>query len=339
MAITRKHIDNVFGQKFSLLDQKNLEKYFEDSSLDKEARLVVEEQWDEFVADPNILPNLDPIFYKLYYTINSQKDSASKGQRLLFKISQIAAILIVGLLIASSIYFAGFHNEIPSSQQIEFISHSGFRNQFKLPDGTSGWLGYNSELKYHVDSNNQRIVDLDGLAFFNVTHRQKQPFIVKTPAKLNIEVLGTRFNVSSYSGDKSCEVILEQGSVKLNVQDQKVGEMLPNERVIYQSENNSVEKTSVNALDYVAWKDGKLILDDASLKETCIKLGRFYNAEFELMPGVADNQKVRLSLEDETLEDALNLLTLIVPVKFHIGDRTILDDGSSSKKKIIIKNK
>jgi ferric-dicitrate binding protein FerR (iron transport regulator) len=123
------------------------------------------------------------------------------------------------------------------------------------------------------------------------------------------------------------------------VQDRKVGEMLPNERVIYQSENNSVEKSSVNALDYIAWKDGKLILDDASLKETCIKLGRFYNAEFELMPGVADNQKVRLSLEDETLEDALNLLTLIVPVKFHIEDRTILDDSTYSKKKIIIKNK
>jgi hypothetical protein len=57
------------------------------------------------------------------------------------------------------------------------------------------------------------------------------------------------------------------------------------------------------------------------------------------MPGVADNQKVRLSLEDETLEDALNLLTLIVPVKFHIEDRTILDDSTYSKKKIIIKNK
>jgi ferric-dicitrate binding protein FerR (iron transport regulator) len=339
MAINRKHIDNVFGQKFSLLDQKNLEKYFEDSSLDKEARLVIEEQWNEFVADSDSLPNLDPIFYKLYYTINNKKDSISKGHRLLFKISQIAAILIVGLLIASSIYFSNNGHEKVSTQQVEFISRSGFRNQFKLPDGTSGWLGYNSELKYHVDSLNQRIVDLNGLAFFNVTHRQKQPFIVKTPTKLDIEVLGTRFNVSSYSGDNSCEVILEQGSVKLNVQDRKVGEMLPNERVIYQSENNSVEKSSVNALDYIAWKDGKLILDDASLKETCIKLGRFYNAEFELMPGVADNQKVRLSLEDETLEDALNLLTLIVPVKFHIEDRTILDDSTYSKKKIIIKNK
>lgn len=339
MAINRKHIDKVFGQKFSLLDQKNLERYFENSYLNEEAMLVVKEQWEQFVTDPDSCPNLDPVFYKLYYTINNRKDSSPKDRSLFFRISQIAAILIVGLLIATSIYFSNNGSEKVSTQQVEFISRSGFRNQFKLPDGTEGWLGYNSELKYHVDSNDQRIVDLNGLAFFNVTHRPKQPFIVKTPSKLNIEVLGTKFNVSSYSEDNSCEIILEQGSVRLNLQDQKVGEMLPNERVIYQSENNSIKKSNVNALDYVAWKDGKLILNDVSLKETCLKLGRFYNVDFELKTENIDNQKVRLVLEDETLEDALKLLTVIVPVSYHIEKRKIMDNNSYSKTKIILKNK
>lgn len=339
MAISRKHINKIFGQKFSLLDQKNLERYFEDRNLNEEVRLVVKEQWEQFVPNPNSSPNLDPIFYKLYYTVNNQKDSASKGRSLFLRISQIAAILIVGLLIATSIYFSDNGSEKLSTQQVEFISRSGFRNQFKLPDGTEGWLGYNSELKYHVDSNDQRIVDLNGLAFFNVTHRPKQPFIVKTPSKLNIEVLGTKFNVSSYSEDNSCEIILEQGRVRLNLQDQKVGEMLPNERVIYQSENNSIEKSNVIALDYVAWKDGKLILNDVSLEEACIKLGRFYNVEFELKTEVIDNQKVRLVLEDETLEDALKLLTMITPVSFQIEKRKIMDNNSYSKMKIILKNK
>lgn len=339
MAINKKHIDKVFSQKFSLLDQKNLERYFEDSNLNEEARLVVKEQWEQFVPDTESCPNLDPVFYKLYYTINSLEKSGFKGQSLFLRISQIAAILIVGLLITTSIYFSNNGSDKVSTQQVEFISHSGFRNQFKLPDGTEGWLGYNSELKYHVDNNNQRIVDLVGLAFFNVTHRQKQPFIVKTPSKLNIEVLGTRFNVSSYSEDNSCEVILEQGSVRLNLQDRKVGEMSPNERVIYQSENNSIEKSSVNALEYVAWKDGKIILDDVSLEETCLKIGRFYNVELELKTEMIDNQKVRLVLQDETLEDALKLLSMIVPVKYQIEKRKVLDNNSYSKTKIIIKNK
>ncbi len=340
MAINRKHIDKVFGQKFSLHDQKNLERYFEDNNLNEEVRLVVQEQWEQFVPDPDSCPNLDPVFYKLYYSINNRKDTAPKGKSLFFRISQIAAILIVGLLIATSIYFTNNGSEKESSQQVEFISRSGFRNQFKLPDGTEGWLGYNSELKYHVDNNNnQRIVDLNGLAFFNVTHRPKQPFIVKTPSKLNIEVLGTKFNVSSYSEDNSCEVILEQGSVKLNLKDQRVGVMIPNDRVIYQSKNNSIEKSNVNALDYVAWKDGKLILNDVSLEETCIKLGRFYNVEFEMETKNIDKQKVRLVLEDENLEEALKLLTMIAPVSCQIEKRKIMDNNSYSKTKIILKNK
>ena len=339
MAINRKHIDKVFGQKFNLLDQKNLERYFEDNNLNEEAKLVVQEQWEQFVPDPDSCTNLDPVFYKLYYSINNRKDTAPEGKSLFFRISQIAAILIVGLLIATSIYFSNKGSEKVSNQQVEFISRSGFRNQFKLPDGTEGWLGYNSEIKYHVDINNQRIVDLNGLAFFNVTHRPKQPFIVKTPSKLNIEVLGTKFNVSSYSEDNSCEVILEQGSVKLNLQDQKVGVMIPNERVVYHLENNSIEKSNVNALDYVAWKDGKLILNDVSLEETCIKLGRFYNVEFELKTEKIDNQKVRLVLDDETLEESLKLLTMIAPVSYQIEKRKIMDNNSYSKTKIILKNK
>jgi transmembrane sensor len=339
MAIDRKHIDKVFDQKFSLLDQKNLERYFDDSNLNEEARLVVQEQWKKFVPDPESCPNVDPVFYRLYYTINNQKDSYSKGRSLFYRISQIAAILIVGLLIAASIYFSNNGSEKVFAQQVEFISHSGFRNQFKLPDGTEGWLGYNSELTYHVDKNDQRIVDLNGLAFFNVTHRPRQPFIVKTPSKLNIEVLGTKFNVSSYSEDNSCEIILEQGSVRLNLHDQNVGEMLPDERVIYQSANNSIEKSNVNALDYVAWKDGKLILNDVSLKETCMKLGRFYNVDFEFELGYIDNQKVRLVLEDETLEDALTLLAMIAPVSYQIEKRKILDNNRYSKRKILIKTK
>jgi transmembrane sensor len=339
MGIDKIHINKVFNQKFSLLNQKKLETYFEDRHLNEQTRDVLEEQWSHFEPDQENFPNLDHVFYKLYYTINNQKDSISKGRSLILRASQIAAILIVGLLIATSIYFSNSNDRKVSDQSIEFISQTGFRNQFKLPDGTTGWLGYGSQLKYHVDSNDKRVVDLNGLAFFNVAHRQKQPFIVTTPTKLNIEVLGTRFNVSSYSGDQTCEIVLEQGSVRLNLHDRKVGEMNPNERIEYNITNNTIEKSKVNVSDFVAWKDGKLILRDIPLRDACIKLSKFYNVDFEFKAKGFENQDVRLILENESLDEALKLLTMIVPVKFDIEDRKVLDDFSYSKKKIIIKNK
>ncbi|HBL77139.1 MAG: hypothetical protein A2W90_18785 [Bacteroidetes bacterium GWF2_42_66] len=341
MAISRKHIDKVFGQKFSFLDQKMLMKYFDDKEQNEETKLVIKEQWEQFDPGPGAPPNLDHVFYKLYYTINhNRKEAASKRPRLFLRLSQIAAILITGVLIAIGIYFSNKGTGTASNQQVEFISHSGFRNQFRLPDGTTGWLGYDSELKYHVNCDNQRIAELDGLAFFDVAHQKEQPFIVKTPAQLDIEVLGTMFNVSSYAKDKTFEVVLEQGRVKLNLPDQKVQNMLPSERVIYHVENNSIEKTKVSHVeDFLAWKDGKLTLNDVSLKETCLKLSRFYHVEFELQAIDTDNQKIRLNLEDETLEDALNLLTMISPVTWQVEGRKTLGDMTYSKKKVIIKNK
>lgn len=342
MAIIRKHIDNIFSQKFSLRDHKMLEEYFIDEELNQETKHVVQERWEQFDPGPGTPPSLDHVYYKLYYTIHQEgKNIVSKSTDLFLRLSRIAAILIIGVLSVTSIYIYLYNKATvhTDDRQTEFISHSGFRNQFKLPDGTTGWLGYGSELKYHVDRDNRRIVDLDGLAFFNVMHQKKHSFIVKTPAKIDIEVLGTRFNVSSYSEDHSCEIVLEQGRVKLNLPNREIQNMTPNERVIYHSYDNSIEKTNVDVNDFLAWKDGKLILEDVSLSEACIKLGRFYNVEFDLQTKGLHQQKIRMTLKDDPLEDALRLLTIISPVTCQIEERKVLSDDSYSKKKIIIKNK
>ena len=338
MAIDKKHIRNIFKQKFSLFDYKELVRYFETTDLNDKARFLIKDQWMQFVPDPEEETNLDHVFYKLYYTI-SKNDAAAKMKTRVFKFSQIAAILIVGLLIATSIYFSDSFKEKISTQQVEFISKTGFRNKFKLPDGTTGWLGNGSELKYHVDSNDKRIVDLNGLAFFDVTHQKDQPFIVNTPAKLKIEVLGTRFNVSAYSEYDNCEVVLEKGRVRLNINNETFKEMVPNERILFNSKNNTIERSIVNVEEYLAWKDGILILNDVSLKEACIKLSRFYNVDFELETKDLENQEIRLVLGNETLDDALTLLTMISPVKYQIEERKALDDNSYSRKRIIIINK
>ena len=340
MAIIRKYIDKVFSQKYSLLDHKMIETYFTDEKLNQETKSVVRDQWKRFNPEPENAPNLDSAFYKLYYTIHKdRKDVVTKGSHLFLKLSRIAAVLVIGVLSAISLYLynRGF---VPiNDQQTEFVTHGGFRSQFKLPDGTTGWLGYDSKLNYHVSADHCRIVDLDGLAFFDVMHIEKRPFIVKTTSELNIKVLGTRFNISSYSKDNSCEIVLERGSVKLNLPNQKVRNMVPGERVVYHSSCNSIERTKVDVDDFMAWKKGELILKDVSMKEACVKLSRFYNVEFELKAQGLDSQKIRMILKDDPLEEALKLLTIISPITYHIERRKVLPDGKYSKKKIIIKNK
>jgi len=335
MAIRRTHIDNVFRQKFTFLDRRILEDYFKDDVLNEETRTVLQEQWEQFDAAHE--SRLDPVYYKLYYQLRHQKGGITGFRKRFRDYSRIAAVFVAGLLVAAGVYLSMHAGEETATLPVEFISHTGFRNQFRLPDGTSGWLGYGSVLKYHTDDRNRRIVDLNGLAYFDVVHQKKQPFVVQTPAGLDVEVLGTKFNVSSYQGDRVCEVILEQGRVRLGVQGHSVGELCPNERVVYRSADHAVEKSRVDVSDYVAWKDGKLILHDVSLEEACLKLGRFYNVEFEIQTRRADDKKVRLVLEDESLENALKLLTMITSVQIQTEEIKVLNNNSYSKRKIIIK--
>jgi len=340
MTIIKKYIEKVFSQKHSFLDHKMLVKYFTDEKLNQETESVVKDQWKNFNPESEDTTNLDSIFYKLYYTIHKdRKNVVIKGSPLFLKLSRIAAVLIIGVLSTISLYLYNRGFAPINDQQMEFVSHGGFRSQFKLPDGTTGWLGYGSKLKYHVSADHSRIVNLDGLAFFDVMHLEKHPFIVKTPSKLNIKVLGTRFNISSYSKDNFYEIVLEKGSVKLNLPKQKIRNMVPGERVVYHSSDNSIERTKVDVDDFMAWKEGELILRDVSIKEACVKLSRFYNVEFELKGQGLHSQKIRMILKDDSLEDALKLLTIISPVTYHIERREILPGGQYSKKKIIIQNK
>ncbi len=341
MVIHRKHIDQVFSQKFTLLDQKMLVKYFADKNLNEETKVIIKEQWEQFVPDADNIPDLEHAFYKLSYAIDNRKGFTFANRRGVYlNFYQIAAIFIVGLFLTASILTFDHIRNVKKDQQVEFISQTGFRNQFRLPDGTTGWLGSGSELKYSVDDHDQRIVDLNGLAFFNVSHKEKQPFIVTTPVGLTIQVRGTKFNVSAYAGDITCEVVLEQGSVKLNPPGRRDAvNLISNERAVYHPKNHTIEKSKVDVADYLAWKDGKLILNEIPLKEACLKLGRFYHIEFDLQTKNLDKHQVRLVLENETLEDALNLLTLISPVKCLIEDRKMLNSNRYSKKKVIIKNK
>ncbi|WP_163713244.1 FecR family protein [Mangrovibacterium lignilyticum] len=340
MTIERNRIERLFAQKGSLADYKKLDEYFADEHLNKQVKEAIREQWENF--DPDSDSDLAPVdnFHKQYFLLEQNGETTGGKHRLLFQFRQIAAILVAGLIIAGAIYFTRSKTAGIPAQEIQFYSHDGFRSQFTLPDGTTGWLGYNSVLKYHVDNDAVRTVELDGLAYFDVHHLdEKYPFQVTTPSKLNIEVLGTKFNVVSYSDENTCEVVLEQGSVSLNVHEKEVGQLKPNERMVFNIKENKLSKSIVNVHDFLAWKDGKLILHDLSLEETCVKLSRFYNTDIVLESEELKDKKVRLVLEDESLEEALALIALLFPVEYEVVERNMIDNNSFTKKKIILKLK
>ena len=136
-----------------------------------------------------------------------------------------------------------------------------------LPDGSIVTLNANSTVIYsdNWDKNHAREVYLDGEAFFSVTHKNNhQKFIVHTK-DLDVQVLGTKFNVNSRHS--KTQVMLKSGKVKLFLRkaENKEIDMKPGELVDFSTVQYKLEKKMVKPLAYTAWVENKLVFEDATL--------------------------------------------------------------------------
>ena len=106
---------------------------------------------------------------------------------------------------------------------------------------------------------------------------------------MNVIVQGTSFNISSYNDDSSKSVVLVEGQVKIETENNYQTELAPNERLVIS--NNTVSKEIVDVLDYVSWKDGMLVFNSTPMSEILKRIGRYYNVEFENTQEVTLNDK------------------------------------------------
>jgi ferric-dicitrate binding protein FerR (iron transport regulator) len=163
----------------------------------------------------------------------------------------------------------------------------GKRAQITLSDNSKIWLNSGSKLIYPACfATNKREVYLEGEAIFEVSHNKKHPFIVIT-ADLDVRVLGTVFNVSSYRDDQTTSTILESGSVELNYKSNSVfGRskelMVPGMLAIYNPEQGNVEQSKVNTRHYTSWRDGYFIFEKQPLGGILKKISRYYNVSVRL---------------------------------------------------------
>ena len=159
----------------------------------------------------------------------------------------------------------------------EFTTPSGQRAMVKLHDGTTVWLNARSTLRYpnHL-AREERKVELDGEAFFDVEHNEHKPFVVSTE-KLDIKVLGTKFNVFAYKGREEFNTALLEGSVKVyeRMNEEKALFMNPNECV--ELKDNKLVKRPMGNTDFLLWKEGIYAFDDVPFEDIIKKFELYYD--------------------------------------------------------------
>lgn len=196
---------------------------------------------------------------------------------------------------------------------------------FTLADGTRVWVNSDTKLKYPVKFiGNKRLVYLEGEAYFEVTKDKSKPFIVKTFSGMEVEVLGTKFNVDAYKENEKIKTTLISGKVRVS-KDKESSILKPNQQAIYERISNKIVKKEVEAYRYIAWKDGKFLFENERLEDIMIKLSRWYDVEVFFM-----NQEVmdfHFTGDMERYGDISTILRMIeksTNIKFRIKNNTII---------------
>lgn len=187
----------------------------------------------------------------------------------------------------------------------------GGEYQLTLSDGTKVWLNAESSLYYPVTFSGKREVTLTGEAYFEVAKDYKRPFIV-CYANNRIEVLGTKFNVSAYSGN-DMQTTLAEGKVKVSNQNTSVT-LLPNQQATVQ-ETGDINIKEVNAQLFTSWAQGTYQFRQTDLKSIAAQLSRWYDVDIlfknedlkkKLFAGVIFRNN-ELSFAIEVIEDISNV--------------------------------
>ena len=267
-----------------------------------------------------------------------------KKIRLLSYWRQAVAVLVLSVLLSSAYHFLmkPGHSTIEQTVYQEIKAAYGTQTKFQLADGTTVWLNAGSKLKFPIsfDGMGERKVNLVGEGFFEVAKNENQPFIVHA-LQIDVQVLGTSFNVNAYENEDEITVALEEGKVSLlksvNGKTREMVSLNPNEVASYNIPNNKIIHKEEKDLDrYTAWKDGKIVFFDDPVEKLVSRLGNWYNVDIE----VADRRLLAYhftaTFSHESLDQVLKYLSISTPMNYEFIMPPKMDNGEEQRTKVIL---
>lgn len=302
--------------------------------------------------------NPGPAWEKVKAAINSTEShrispELTGSKSLMRRILQIAAMLIILLSAgaAGSWFYMSRQKVQLDDKYCEIIAPPGSKSQITLPDGSKAWINAGSKLSYRGDFNRtDRIVSLEGEGYFTVTSNKMKPFIVKT-AHLSVKAFGTIFNVKAYPEENTVETTLVEGVVEIEAGGKsRTDEALtytlkPKENIIYNIETGIAEqkvagvtpkeqipvsKAKVSEKEiqvisnikpelYTSWKDENWVIEGMPLDKLAVLMERRFNSRIDIKDDALKLYKFTGTIQNETLEQVLVILSLTTPLEYSIG--------------------
>lgn len=255
--------------------------------------------------------------------LEKRKLFRSKALKYCIAAAAAAALFLTGA--ATSELVTGKRQETVLMASSENIS------SYTLPDGSKVWLNKNSWLAYNQKFGKRtRQVTLKGEGYFEVNRDEGRPFIVKMQNNLDIKVLGTTFNACNYPSLNKAEVILRSGSVQVSDNGRNEYVILkPNQKFTWNE--GTAEISSVNAMNCCRWFEHRLVFDNVKLKDILENLSHKYQTEISLNVGNLADKHMSMTIRDESVEDILDILTTLLPIRWRYQGAEIIIENKTKK--------
>jgi ferric-dicitrate binding protein FerR (iron transport regulator) len=318
MSNARKIIGEYFKNVYPEHIRKNFAAWLKFPKDVKEKDEALQDVWNTLEAEADA--STEKSFRKLQARIFSPTNiSARKIFNLSIRIlSRVAAVLLLPLLsiAATYIYMKKDAVAMGDVKLVEYIVPNGEIRNIVLPDSSQVRLNAGSILVYPQRfTGKTRTVYLNGEAYFNVFRNEKQVFTVIT-ADMEVEVLGTVFNVSSYTDSKNSSATLERGKVNVRFKNTNYQDVMlnPNERILYDRNSGLVEKQTIKVENVVAWTKGNIVLQGMTIEEIAKIVERKYGINVYLNSHKYRNERITMKSDGaEGVAELMNILCHLIP--------------------------
>lgn len=196
----------------------------------------------------------------------------------------------------------------------------------QLSEGSHIWLNAGSSVTYPVAFiGNERKIEITGEAYFEVAKDASKPFKVNIAGKGAVEVLGTHFNINSYSNEASINTTLLEGSVRItSFATNNTSLIRPGEEARLNSNGKIEVNKNVDVDVVMAWKNGKFIFQNADLQSILRQLERWYDVSVSYEGKMYTDEYVGIISRNVNISQILKMLEKTGTVKFEIEGKRII---------------
>ncbi|WP_312189885.1 FecR domain-containing protein [Sphingobacterium sp.] len=266
----------------------------------------------------------------------------------------IAAVFIA--LVSGGVWYYSQSSKVDTVLPITSIGQvyqtkNGEKRTFELSDGSTVTLNSGSKLELSTDFNHElRIVRLAGEGYFQVAKNKEKPFVVQA-SDFDIKVLGTTFNVKSYSDEPTAEALLVEGSIEMKSKGQRENSVIikPNQKItIYRNqseiaiqhktnkptssklpikeiaiENIPILETNKAEIPDIAWRENRLEIVDQDFESLRRTLERWYDVDIQIQNDRLKQYRFTATFSSENINQVLSALQKVEPFKFDVYGKKI----------------